>query len=78
MDNSGTHCGDCDVPLLPIYDKHEYNVKLPQNISVLNEITKNIKHIFRPQKPQKVSVIKWVKRRIKKVLIKPHSQEQAS
>lgn len=71
MDNSGTHCGESLVPLLPLYDKKNYYICFPRRISVNRSVTKNIQSIFRQEK-EGVSAFKWVKRRIKRILISLH------
>lgn len=70
MDNSGTHCGETQVSLLPLYDKKNYDICLPRRISVKRCVTKNIQSIFQDRK--KISVYKCVKRRIKRILIHLH------
>lgn len=71
MDNSGTHCGGSQVPLLPLYDKKNYDICFPRRISVKRSVTKNIQSIFHQDK-ERVSAFKWVKRRIKRILISLH------
>lgn len=67
MDNSGTHCGESLMPLLPLYDKKNYDICFHGKISIDRNITKNIQTIFR-QKKERLSAFKWAKRRIKQSL----------
>lgn len=71
MDNSGIHCGGSQVPLMPLYDKKDYDICLPKRIIVKRIVTKNIQSIFRQDK-ERVSAFKSVKRRIKRILIHIH------
>lgn len=71
MDNSGTHCGESLVNLLPLYDEKNYDICFPEKISVKTSITENIQSVFRQEK-ERISAFKWVKRRIKRILINLH------
>lgn len=42
MDGTGIHCGDSNVQLLPMYDKNEYCIYLPQKLKINRDITNNI------------------------------------
>ena len=72
MDKSGTHCGDAEVPLLPLYDdiKAEDFV-FPHEVKVDREITRRIQNIFMQPVP-KVKLTKRLKRFIKRVLASLH------
>lgn len=71
MDNSGTHCGEIQVPLLPLYDNKAYEIRIPCKISINRDITKNIQTVFR-QASERVSVFKRLRRRLKRTLLKLH------
>lgn len=72
MDGSGIHCGDNTVSLLSLYDKKDYSMFFPLDISIHNAITKEIHSIFRSKKLPEHSVIKRTKKKIKRVLKKLH------
>ena len=69
MDSSGTHCGDVEMSLLPLYNKKQYSIYLPSKISINKKITENIQSIFHQEENPRVGVVKWVKRKVKKIIM---------
>lgn len=69
MDSSGTHCGDAEMPLLPLYNKNQYSINLPSKISIDRRITKNIQSIFHQERNQRVGAVKWLKRKVRKIML---------
>ena len=72
MDNSGVHCRDTVVPLLPLYDRENYSMDLQCDIGLSEAVTKNIHDVFRQERPQRPSLAKRIKRKAKGILRKLH------
>lgn len=68
MDRSGTHCGDVETPLLPLYNQSQYSIYLPSNITIDRIITQNILSFFRQKGNKRIGIVKWIKRKVKKII----------
>lgn len=69
MDNSGTHCGNIEMSLLPLYNQNRYLIHFPSKISIDRVITKNIQSIFLQEEKQHIDFVKWLKRKVKKIIM---------
>lgn len=68
MDDSGVHCTEGNVPLLPMYNKSLYNLELVPLTRPNKIISKNIRFVFEDKNKESVRFSKRIKRWIKRTL----------